>query len=157
MLERRLVTDQVAEILTAASGKPVGRARIPTAADGVTPVEPPYYLLYAMDAAVDGAPFADESEDATVVYQVTSVSGPDPDVPNSTGDQSQAEWLADKARTGLLGRNPATGAWLHPLTVPGYQCMGRGLDTEPGAVATPGDGIISYVQRFRFDLTPQTS
>jgi hypothetical protein len=157
MIERRLVTAQVAAVLSAASGgKPVGRGRLPRAEDGVTPVEPPYYVLYSLDSLFDGAPLADENEDAHLVYQVTSVSGPTTAVPQSGGDEDQVEWLADKARTGILGRDPSTGLWLHAMTVPGWKCMGRSPDIEPGAVSDPADGIITYVQRFRLDWTPIT-
>ncbi|WP_329131547.1 hypothetical protein OG552_10490 [Streptomyces sp. NBC_01476] len=150
------MTAQVAAAITAESGKPVGLGKMPRSDDGVTPVLPPYHILYSIDSTFDGAPFTDENEDAHLVYQVTSVSGPDPEIPQSGGDQTQTEWLADKARIALLGRNPTTGAWLHNITAPGYQCMSRGIDIEPGAVPDPADGIMSYVQRFRFDLTPTT-
>lgn len=154
MIERRVVTLAVAGLLATASGKPVGRGRLPYSQDG-TPIVPPYYVLYSVDTTLDGAPLADANEDASLVYQVTSVSGPD-GTTSGQAFEDQVEWLADTARKAVLGRDPATGLWLHPLTVTGYQCMGRGLDTEPGAVPDPADGIISYVQRFRLDWTPTT-
>lgn len=157
MIQRRLATAQIAAILAAHSGKPVGRGRIPSAPDGTTAVVPPYYILYSLPLSLGGAPYADMNEDAYLIYQVTGVSGPDPTVPQSTGAVDQAEWLADKARDAFLGRDPATGLWLHPIVLAGWSCMGRGLDTEPGADSDAPDGIISYVQRFRFDLTPASS
>jgi hypothetical protein len=135
-------------LLTSESGFPVGRRRMPAGQD------PPYYLIQLVDYATSGAPLADEHEDASLVYQVTSVSGPDPDVPGSSGDQDQTEWLADKARTVFLGRDPGTGLWLHPITIPGATVFGRSLEMEPGGTNDPPDAIISDVQRFRFDLTP---
>jgi hypothetical protein len=107
-----------------------------------------------MPLEVSGAPFADENEDASIVYQITSVSGPNPDVPNSAGSMEQTEWMADKAREVFLARSPATGLWLHQLVVPGVKVMTRSLETEPGGTNDPADAIIGYVQRFRLDLTP---
>jgi hypothetical protein len=157
VIERLPVTRMVAAALTSASGGlAVGRGKIPPSDDGVTPVNPPYYLLYALPLSLSGAPYADMNEDASLIYQVTSVSGPDPSIPQSAGDEDQAEWMADKARTGILGRNPVTGLWLYEVAPTGWRCLCRELDIEPGADSAPGDGIISYVQRFRFDLTPST-
>ncbi|MGV9891737.1 hypothetical protein [Streptomyces sp. NPDC003395] len=147
MIDRRTVTTALAALLTSATGKPVGQGRMPDA-------QPPYYLLYSVDTTVFGAPFADDNEDLSVVYQLTSVSGPDPARPGSTGSLEQAEWLADKARRAILGRDPGTGQWTSPLALPGVRVMCRELETEPGGTNDPADGIISYVQRFRFDLTP---
>ncbi|AKZ60832.1 hypothetical protein SAM23877_p123 (plasmid) [Streptomyces ambofaciens ATCC 23877] len=153
MIEKRLVTNWVATTLAAGSGKPVGRGRAP--ADGQAP---PYYLLYSVDTQVSGAPYTDLHEDGSFVYQITSVSGPDPTKPQSTATQDQLEWMADKARTVFLGRNPVTGQWLHPLAVPGYTCMARSLDVEwgavPGGTSEQEAAIMTYVQRFRFNLTP---
>jgi hypothetical protein len=115
---------------------------------------PPYYLLYPLDTGLDGPPLADTHDDITLVYQVTSVSGPDPTRPGSAGTLDQAELLADKARAAILGRDPASGEWSHPLTIPGAKVMCRELDVEPGGTTDPTDGIISYVQRFRLALTP---
>ncbi|MEU6979569.1 hypothetical protein [Streptomyces sp. NPDC046371] len=148
MIERRTVTTAIITLLTEATGLPVGRGRAPAGA-GLR-----YYVLYALDTAVSGPPLADEHEDMTVIYQVTSVSAPDPAKPGSAGSAEQAEWLADKARTAFLARNPATGTWMHDLPLPGAVVMSRALDTEPGGTNDPADAIMSYVQRFRFTLTP---
>ncbi|MEU1327252.1 hypothetical protein [Streptomyces microflavus] len=148
MIARRPVTIALAALLTSASNRPVGRGKKPPGNSQH------YYLLYSLDAAVAGPPLADENEDLSPVYQVTSVSGPDPARPNSSGDPDQVEWMADKAREVFLGRHPGTGLWLHPIIVTGVKVMGRSLDVEPGGTNDPADGIISYVQRFRFDLTP---
>lgn len=147
MIDRLPVTMALSALLTSATGLPVGRGSMPTGKN------PPYYLLYALPADVSGAPLADEHEDAAFVYQVTSVSGPDPSRPDSHGVADQAEWMADKVRTAILGRDPATGLWLHTLTIPGAKVIGRSLDVEAGATNDPADAIMSYVQRFRLDLT----
>lgn len=147
MIARLPVTMALSALLTSATGIPVGRGRKPDNTN------PPYFLLYGVTAQTGGAPFTDLNEDSSLVYQVTSVSGPDPATPESHGVADQAEWMADKARTALLGRDPTTGLWLHELTIPGIRVIGRSLDTEPGGTNDPADAIMSYVQRFRFDLT----
>ncbi|KIF66289.1 hypothetical protein HY68_36930 [Streptomyces sp. AcH 505] len=114
---------------------------------------PPYSLLYPLEAIASGAPFSDLNEDASFVYQITSVSGPDPTDPDSFGVSDQSEWMADKTRKAILGRDPTTGLWLNQLDIPGAKVVCRELDTEPGATNDPSDAIMSYVQRFRFDLT----
>lgn len=154
MIARRPVTKALAALITTATGKPCGIGEIPSPVAPATRVDPPYYILYSLDADTSGAPFADENEDASFVYQVTSVSGPDPAIPDSRGTVEQVEWLADAARAGILGRDPTTGLWLHPLVIAGANVMCREPDAEPGATNDPGDAIISYVSRFRFDLTP---
>ncbi|MFJ2279224.1 hypothetical protein ACIOEZ_34310 [Streptomyces sp. NPDC087866] len=148
MIDRQPVSKALAALLATASGRPVGRGKKPASAGQH------YYVLYALDTTIGGSPLADLGEDLSPVYQVTSVSGPDPARPGSTGDPDQVEWMADKARQTFLGRDPGTGLWLHPLTLPGISVMGRSLDIEAGGTNDPTDGIISYVQRFRFDLTP---
>ncbi|MFH8581630.1 hypothetical protein [Streptomyces zaomyceticus] len=147
MIDRLPVTQAVAAMLAAASGKPVGRGAIPYGA------EPPYYLLTVVSTTVSGAPLADESEDLSIVYQVTAVTGPAPSTAGSYAVNDQAEWLADKARTAFLARNPNTSQWLHPITVPGVKVYGRSLDTEPGGSRDDSDAIIDNVQRFRVDLS----
>lgn len=148
MILRRPVSMALAALLASASGRPVGRGKQPAGAGQH------YYLLYSLDTTLDGPPLADTNDDMSPVYQVTSVSGPDPSKPGTVGDPDQVEWMADKAREAFLGRDPATGLWLHPLVIPGVSVIGRALDIEAGATNDPTDGIISYVQRFRLDLTP---
>ncbi|QLJ06739.1 hypothetical protein HZZ00_37535 (plasmid) [Streptomyces sp. NEAU-sy36] len=147
MIDRGQVTQALAALLTTETGHPAGLGRMPKA-------EPPYYLLYSVDTSLSGAPFTDGNEDISLVYQVTSVSGPDPKVAGSSGTLGQAERLADKARQVILRRDPSTGLWAAALNIPGAKVMCRELETEPGGTSDPTDGIISYVQRFRFDLTP---
>lgn len=148
MIERRVVTNALVTLLAGATGLPVGKGVLPSATASA------YYVLTPLDAATGGAPYADANEDLSLVVQVTCVSGPDRSRPGSTGTLEQAEGLADKARIAFLARDETTGQWKQPLAVPGVRCMCRELETEPGAMNDPADGIISYVQRIRFDLTP---
>lgn len=147
MIKTRPFTSAVAELLATASGKPVGKGRRP---DG-SPTH--YYILWRIDRNTGGAPFSDLNEDATLIYQITSVSAPDPQDPDSYGTQDQLEWMEDKAREAILGRDPATGEWLHALSVPGVKVMARMADIEAGGTPDPTDGIMSSASRFRFDLT----
>lgn len=147
LIERLEVTLAVAAMLATASGFPVGRGQKPQD-------EPPYYLLYSAPMDLSGAPFTDLNEDASLVYQVTSVSGPSTAVISSAGYLDQVELMADRARTAFLGRDPITRRWINPLTVDGFRNIGRSLETEPGGTSDPSDAIISYVQRFRIDWTP---
>lgn len=149
MIDRRPVTNAFVTMLATGTQLPVGRGKAPA---GVT--VPPYYVVDSLTTDLSGAPLADDNEDAELVYQVTSVSGADPARPESSGALEQAEWMADKARRVVLARDPGTGLWLHAFTVPGHKVIRRRLETEPGGTNDPADAIISYVQRFRFNLTP---
>lgn len=148
MIRRQPVTVALAAMLASATSLQVGRGRQPANA------AQHYYILYSLDTTTGGPPLADDNDDISLVYQLTSVSGPDPAKPGSSGSVDQVEWMADKARETFLGRDPVTGLWLRTLTVPGAKNTCREIDTEPGATNDPADAIISYVQRFRFDLTP---
>lgn len=150
MIERRTVTNALAALLGSATNLPVGRGVLPTSTANATA----YYVLTPLDSTLSGAPYADTNEDLSLVVQVTSVSAPDKSRPGTVGTLEQAEGLADKARAAFLARNPSTGQWTNPLAVAGVRCMCRELEVEVGAMNDPADGIISYVQRFRFDLTP---
>ncbi|BCK74006.1 hypothetical protein Srufu_079590 (plasmid) [Streptomyces libani subsp. rufus] len=150
MIERRLVTNALTGLLATATSLPVGKGVLPTGAANATA----YYVLSPLDSTLSGAPYPDMNEDLSLVVQITSVSAPDKTRPGSAGTLEQAEGLADKARAAFLARNPVTGQWTNPLTVTGVRCMCRELEVEAGAMNDPADGIISYVQRFRFDLTP---
>ncbi|MCA1220251.1 hypothetical protein [Streptomyces sp. 8L] len=147
MISRLPVTMALHGLLTSATGLPVGRGTMPARAT------PPYYVLYSLDTHTSGAPYSDLNEDASFVYQLTSVSGPNPAAGIPAGLEDQTEWLADNARAAILGRDPTTGLWLHALTIPGARVICRDLDIEAGGTSDPADGIMSYVQRFRFDLT----
>ncbi|MDX2999139.1 hypothetical protein [Streptomyces scabiei] len=146
MIDSRVFTNALIDLLATASGKEVGRGRHP---DG-QPTH--YYIVYRVDRQTTGAPLSDLNEDATLVYQVTCVSGPDPDDPDSYGTQAQLEWLEDTARKIILGRVPGTRQWLHALNPPGIRVMSRRSDVEPGGTPDPTDGIMSSASRFAFDV-----
>jgi hypothetical protein len=147
VIKSRVFTTALTAALASASGKPVGAGRKP---DG-KPLD--YYIVDRVDRQTGGAPFSDLNEEATLIYQVTCVSAPDPAEPGSFGVQSQLEWLEDKAREVILGRNPVNRAWLYDITAPGIKVMARRPDAEPGGTSDPADGIMSSAIRFAFDLT----
>lgn len=98
----------------------------------------PYMVLYPQGGPVDGAPFADRSEDARLVYQVTVVAA----------RTDQAEWLADRVRQVLLGRT-ATGEWQSAVQIPGVDVWARELLVDDGVDLADGDsGIVTAVQRY---------
>ncbi|MFJ2752642.1 hypothetical protein [Streptomyces sp. NPDC087297] len=141
MIERRLVTEALRMLLETATGKPCGTGALPLTAG--KPAEPPYSVIRSLPLTLDGAPFSDLHEDAGTQYQVECVAR----------SHAQAEWLADRARTAVLGRNTA-GQWLNPLTLPGWSCYGRGLALDAGPEDDPSAVIVSYVIRFQLDWTP---
>lgn len=146
MISTREVTNALATLLETASGKPVGRGAMPEGSPSH------YYILDYIDRQTSGAYYSDLNEDATLIYQVRSVSGRDLSDPDSYGTQDQMEWLADTAREVFLGRDPVTRQWLHPLTVPGGRILARRPDIEAGGTPDAPDGIMSSASRFAFDL-----
>ncbi|MFD9721015.1 hypothetical protein [Streptomyces sp. NPDC059076] len=147
MIERLPFTLALASMVENATRWKVGRGRMPVNTD------PPYYLLYSIAATRSGAPFADLNEDADFVYQFTCVSGPDPDRPGSYGIADQTELMADDLNKAILGRDPTTGLWLHPITAPGVTVMSRRSDVEAGGTSEPADAIMGYALRYGFGLT----
>ncbi|MCF1598296.1 hypothetical protein [Streptomyces muensis] len=143
MIERRLVTQALGALLATATGKPCGAGALPQV-DG-KPAEPPYSVLRSLTLTLDGAPFTDRHEDSDTYYQVDCVAR----------THAQAEWLADRVRTAVLGRD-TDGAWLHALTVPGFSCYARELALDAGPEDDPAAVIVSYVIRFQLRWTPAT-
>ena len=146
MIERRPITAALAVLLATATGKPCGTGTLPRTPAGAT-VAPPYTVLQPLDFDVSGAPFTDLSEDAEAIYQVTCVAT----------TTEQAEWLSDRVRKGVLGRDPVTRQWLHPIDVPGVACRSRESESDAGTDNTPGDAIVSYVIRFRIAFTTRNA
>ncbi|MGM9465379.1 hypothetical protein [Streptomyces murinus] len=100
-------------------------------------------MLYPVGSSSDGPPFGDASADARIVYQITSVA--------TTAEQ--AEWMADKVRSGMLARTAVD--YTYPITAAGYAVMSRELDKEEGV--TVASGVYSYVQRFAIEVTTLAS
>ncbi|MFF2571225.1 hypothetical protein [Streptomyces sp. NPDC058084] len=141
MIERRLVTQALELLIATATGKPCGTGALPQVSG--KPAEPPYSVLRSLTLTLDGAPLTDRNEDSTTYYQVDCVAR----------THAQAEWLADRVRRGVLGRDEH-GTWLYALTVPGWNCYARELDLDAGPEDDPAAVIVSYVIRFQLDWTP---
>ncbi|MCZ0983969.1 hypothetical protein O1L60_45225 [Streptomyces diastatochromogenes] len=141
MIERRLVTQALELLIADATGKPCGTGTLPTS-DGKA-AEPPYSVLRSLTLTLDGAPLTDRHEDSTTTYQVDCVAR----------THAQAEWLADRVRAGVLGRDDR-GAWQHALTVPGWTCYARELALDAGPEDDPSAVIVLYVIRFQLYWTP---
>lgn len=152
MIDTRPFTKAFVAMLATVTGKKVGEGRRP---DDVGLSH--YYIVYFITRTSDGAPVTDLNEDATLTYQITSVSGPDPTDPDSYGTQDQLQWLDDKARRAVLERNPTTGRWLNDLTAPGIKVMARAHAGEAGETPDPSDAIMSSAQRFTFTVTSTSS
>ncbi|WP_245606705.1 hypothetical protein, partial [Streptomyces himastatinicus] len=116
------------------------------------PYPPPYTLLYPLDHNSTDGTLADRGAAAVSTYQATFVSGPTPGQATSAGMVEQAEWLADKGRTGIMAR-PADGGpgYLNALTIPGVNCFYREA-FDAGATSDQNDAIMTTVIRFRLYL-----
>ncbi|GAO08690.1 hypothetical protein TPA0598_04_03260 [Streptomyces lydicamycinicus] len=139
----RVLSLAVQTMLGTATGRSCGYGTAPTASSLPTGAATPYCVLYPVGSTSDGPPFGDASADARIVYQITSVA--------TTAEQ--AEWMADKVRSGMLARTPL--GYTYPIVATGYAVMSRELDKEEGvAVAS---GVYSYVQRFAIEVTTLSS
>jgi len=152
MIQRQMVTKGVQTLLATVTGKPVGVGKVPISPTTGQPYPPPYTLLYPLDHSSTDGTLADRGAAAVSTYQATFVSGPVPGNSNSAGTVEQAEWLADKGRTGVMSR-PTDGApgYANSLTIPGINCFHREA-TDAGATNDQTDAIITTVIRFRFHL-----
>ncbi|MEV0446301.1 hypothetical protein AB0I84_10345 [Streptomyces spectabilis] len=141
MIDRSRVTEAVQAMLAAATGKPCGRGSLPRVAGKPAPL--PYTVLYPQGGPVGGAPLADRSEDAFLIFQVTVVAA----------RTDQAEWLADRVRQAFLGRAP-DGAWLYPVEVPKVDVWGRELLVDEGVEPAEGENsVVTGVQRYGLATT----
>lgn len=153
MISRRQTVQAVHTALTTATGRPAGIGAVPFDQNGST-LPPPYYVIDLITFTTSGAPYADLNEDAYAVVQIRTVSGPSDGAARGTAPQAQL-W-ADRAAAALLGRDPDTGAWTTPITVPGAAVISRALDTDMGESSDASAAIVSYDQRIRLHLTPAT-
>ncbi|MFI6469844.1 hypothetical protein ACIBL5_06200 [Streptomyces sp. NPDC050516] len=142
MIDRGAVTAALQITIARATGRPCGLGKLPLA-DG-KPATVPYTVLYPLGGQVGGAPLADVSEDAILVYQLTSVAE----------RADQAEWMADRVRRAVLERT-ASGAHQYLLVVPGVNVWARELDADDG-IDTSAEGVVTSSQRYRFSATSST-
>jgi hypothetical protein len=135
------VTEAVRTMLEAAVGKPCGRGTLPTS--GGQPAPLPYLVLYPLGGHMSGAPLADRSEDARLVFQVTVVAA----------RTDQAEWLADRVRGAVLGRT-SSGQWEHPIPLPAGEVWARELLADEGAdQSSASEGVVTCVQQYELNAS----
>lgn len=139
MIDRAPFTAAVRAMLAAATGRPCGLGALPLL-DG-RPAPLPYSVLYPLGGPVNGAPFADASEDASPAFQVTIVGA----------RTDQVEWLGDRVRRAFLQRT-AAGEWEYPVTVPGLNVWARELLVDEGVDPASGD-VMTCIQRYKFSVT----
>lgn len=144
MIDRAPVSKAVQDMIAKATGRPCGLGKLPLT--NGKPAEVPYTVLYPLGGSARGAPLADSSEDAELVYQLTSVGG----------RTDQAEWMADRGRRAVLERAPS-GAWRYPLDIPDVDVWARELDTDDGTDTTASaQGVVTSSQRYRLSATGKT-
>ncbi|MFE7780622.1 hypothetical protein [Streptomyces nigrescens] len=146
MTARLPVTRALAALVEKATGRPCGTGELPRVegTSGREPASAPYTVLDSLPAEFGGPPLWDWHADAAWSYQITSVG--------ERGDQ--VEWLADRVRSGVVGR--IDGRWAHDLLIPEVRVIDRELTYDAGgepSVSAAG-AIVSYVQRVTITVTP---
>ncbi|MFF7613520.1 hypothetical protein [Streptomyces lavendulae] len=138
----REVSLAVQKMLSTSTTRSCGYGTAPTASSAPTGAQVPYAVLYPLGLTTAGPPYGQADGDARALLQVTSVA--------TTAEQ--AEWMADRVRTAMLGRKGGgNGAYATDIVIPGCAVLQRALDKEEG-VAVAG-GIYSYVQRYVVEVT----
>ena len=146
MTARLPVTRALAALVEQTTGRPCGMGELPRVQgkSGWEPAAVPYTILDSLPAEFTGPPLWDWHADAAWSYQVTSV-----------GERAdQVEWLADRVRAGLVGRDD--DGWAHDLRIPQLRVIDRELTYDAGgepSVSAAG-AIVSYVQRVTITVTP---
>lgn len=146
MTARLPVTRALTALVEGTTGRPCGIGELPRVQgeSGWERATVPYTILDSLPAEFTGPPLWDWHADAAWSYQVTSV-----------GERAdQVEWLADRVRAGLVGRDG--DGWTHDLRIPQLRVIDRELTYEAGgepSVSAAG-AIVSYVQRVTITVTP---
>ena len=91
-----------------------------------------------------GPAFSAPNADAAAVYQLTSVAK----------GREQAEWLADRARAVMLGREDSGAFTIDAPTIEGWVVYDRSPDSGPPPVIADGAGLWRVDERFVLSLTP---
>ncbi|MFJ5307478.1 hypothetical protein [Streptomyces sp. NPDC088350] len=146
MTARLPVTRALTALVEQITGRPCGVGELPRVQgkSGWEPATVPYTVLDSLPAEFTGPPLWDWHADAAWSYQVTSV-----------GERAdQVEWLADRVRAGLVGRDD--NGWAYDLRIPQLRVIDRELTYDAGgepSVSAAG-AIVSYVQRVTITVTP---
>lgn len=136
----------VEELLADATGKPVGRAKLPRKQVDGKPTEEadvPCTVLYVMPPTSSGPGWGDADADSTMRFRARAVG--------RTADQ--VEWLADRIRGGWLNRTVGTGGFTHELLIDGMSVMLREVDSE-SPIDPESDNVLSRSLVLSAYLTP---
>lgn len=122
---RHLLTRAIVALLESATERPCAAVHPPyPGGDAAVPAPFPYSILYPITGgALSGSFFYHPEEDAAFAYQVTSCGERD----------DQADALADKVRTAILGRDSG-GSFLYPLSIGNLIVQDREGLGSPGGV-----------------------
>lgn len=140
------VSKAVEAFLAAATGKPVGRARLPKKlVDGKTSDEPdiPCTVLYVMPPSTSGPGWGDADADAEMRFRARAVGR----------NADQVEWLADRIRGAWLNRAPGGRGFARELHIDGMSVMLREVDSE-SPIDPESDNVLSRSLVLSAYLTP---
>lgn len=131
----KTVTDALIALIATATGRPVGDATLPTAAD------PPFAVVYQLPGGEFWGPdYTAPQAGAALVYQVTSVAH----------HRADAEAHADVIRHALCDRN-GDGAFITALAAAGLVVLDRELVSYGGV--TSDRGVFNVADTFQIHLT----
>lgn len=142
--ERELDLNLRAE-LASFTGRPVGLVEVPFA-DNTKPSFP-YAILYPITGGDLIGSWDQPTEDAEVVYQVTSVAQ------GKTGLETvkSLRWLSDRVRRFFLERDEV-GYFAHPISAgAGYVVTHRSLELR-GGVDRGDKNLLSVAERYRLSV-----
>lgn len=142
VLDQRKVTTNLVTMLQAATSRP-GADMVPPEA-----AELPYFFVIPIAGGPDssGPALTAPDADVGVVYQVTSVGA----------RRDQSEWMADKVRQAILGRNPDGSFVVAFPVVPGLSVADRRPDGGRPGTDRQGDGRYATPERYVLHLTPSS-
>lgn len=129
MFKRRLLTQALERLIGDETGKAVGVARVPYTLNGQAPAFP-YVIIFPMRRGLlYGPPMSDNPWSLVEApYQFKCVGATD----------EQAEWMADKVREVILGRD-AFGGLLNTISLDGAAVIDRRPDgISPGPLSVDG-------------------
>lgn len=146
-VSRRLVTAAMLDILVRSTKQPAGDHKAPVVSRADT-AGWPYTIVYSLPGGTQERPnLRAPNADGLLVYQVTSVGL----------NREQAEWMADRVRLTLLGRDARGRFQVELQDIDGTRILDRmGQEGLPGIIAegTPPNEVFSVAERYVLATTP---